>query len=62
MAKGTLALRQIQLGDNADSTKNFVIGVPAVADGTLVIKRGNGTVVFKIEANGTVTIPGGVNP
>lgn len=53
---------QIQLGDDADTSKNFIISVPAVADGTLVIERGNGTVVFKIEANGTVTIPGGVNP
>ena len=57
-----LNLRSIQLGDNADTSKNFLISVPAVADGTLVIERGNGTVVFKIEANGTVTIPGGVNP
>ena len=62
MAKGTLALRHIKLGDNADTSKNFVISVPAVADGTLVSERGDGTVVFKIETNGTVTIPGGVNP
>ena len=62
MAKGALALRQIQLGDNADTSKNFVITTPVIADGTLVIERVDGTVVFKIEADGTVTIPGGVNP
>lgn len=55
-------LTKIKLGTNADTSKNFVISVPAVADGTLTIERENGTVVFKIEANGTVTIPGGVNP
>ena len=52
MAKGTLALRQIQLGDNADTSKNFVISVPAVANGTLVIERGNGTDVLSIAADG----------
>ena len=56
MAKGTLALRQIQLGDNADTSKNFVISVPAVADGTLVIKRGNGADVLSIAADGKVTL------
>ena len=60
MAKGTLALRQIKLGDNADTSKNFVIAVPAVADGTLVIERGNGTDVLSIAADGKVTIPGNV--
>ena len=57
MAKGTLALRQIKLGDNADTSKNFVISVPAVADGTLVIERGNGTDVLKFLANGGVEMP-----
>ena len=55
MAKGTLALRQIKLGDNADSTKNFVISVPAVADGTLTIERENGTDIITVAANGVVT-------
>lgn len=55
MAKGTLALRQIQLGDNADTSKNFVISVPAVADGTLTIERENGTDVLTIDANGVVS-------
>ena len=62
MANGQLNLRTVKLGDNTDTSKNFLITVPAVADGTLTISRENGTVVFKIETNGTVTIPGGVNP
>lgn len=57
MAKGTLALRQIQLGDNADTSKNFVISVPAVADGTLTIERENGTDVLTIDASGNVAFP-----
>lgn len=57
MAKGTLALRQIKLGDNADTSKNFVISVPAVADGTLVIERENGTDVLTIDASGRVSFP-----
>lgn len=60
MAKGTLALRQIQLGDNADTSKNFVISVPAVADGTLVIERGNGTDVITVAATGNVTQKAGI--
>ena len=59
MAKGTLALRRIQLGDNADTSKNFVISVPAVADGTLTIERENGTDVLSIDANGKVAFPQG---
>lgn len=54
MAKGTLALRQIKLGDNADTSKNFVISVPAVADGTLTIERENGTDVLTIDAGGNI--------
>ena len=37
---------------NADGSKSYI-----QVGGTDVV-----TVVFKIEANGTVTIPGGVNP
>lgn len=50
-----LNLKKIQLGDNADTSKNFVISVPAVADGTLVIERGNGTDVLSVAADGKVT-------
>lgn len=50
-----LHLTKIKLGDNADTSKNFVISVPAVADGTLTIARENGTDVLTIDANGGVT-------
>jgi len=55
MSTGKLALGQIQLGDNVDTSKNYVIKVPAVADGTLVIERGNGTDVLSIDASGKLT-------
>lgn len=45
MAKGTLALRQIKLGDNAYTSKNFVISVPAVADGTISLTKENGALL-----------------
>jgi len=56
MAKGTLALSTVKLGDNADTSKNFLIKVPPVADGTLVIERENGTDVLSIDVNGKVTL------
>lgn len=58
MAKGTVAAGTVKLGDNADTSKNFLIKVPAVADGTLKIQRENGTDVLSIDANGKVTVPG----
>lgn len=54
----TLNLKNIQLGDNPDPSKNFVLSVPAVADGTLSIKRQDGTNVLSIAANGKAVIPG----
>lgn len=54
----TLNLKNIQLGDNPDPSKNFVISTPAVADGTLSIKRQDGTNVLSIAANGKAVIPG----
>lgn len=53
-----ISLKNIKLGDNADPSKNFVISVPSVADGTLTIKRENGTNVLSIAANGEAVIPG----
>lgn len=53
-----LKVKEVLLGDNADPSKNFVISTPAVADGTLTIKRGNGTAVLSIDANGKTVIPG----
>jgi len=38
-----LQLNSIQLGNNADPSKNYVLKVPLVADGTLRIERGDGT-------------------
>ena len=50
-----LSLKKIKLGDNADLSKNFVISVPAVADGTLTIERENGADIITVAANGAVT-------
>ena len=57
-----LSLKKIKLGDNADTCKNFLITTPAVADGTLVIERGNGTDVLTIDASGKMVVPGNVVP
>ena len=57
MSTGRIKAGQIKLGDNADNSKNFVIKVPAVADGTLTIERENGTTVASIDANGVVSTP-----
>ena len=59
MAKGTLALRQIKLGDNADTSKNFVISVPAVADGTLSITKADNSLLGNY-ANDAAAALGGV--
>ena len=59
MAKGTLALRQIQLGDNADTSKNFVISVPAIADGTLSITKADNSLLGNY-ANDAAAALGGV--
>lgn len=55
----TISLKNVKLGDSPDPSKNFVISVPSVADGTLTIKRENGTNVLSIAADGVVAIPGG---
>lgn len=49
----TIAVKKIKLGDNVDLSKNFLIEVPSVADGTLTIKREDGTAVLSIAADGT---------
>ena len=56
-----LSLKKIKLGDNADLSKNFVISVPAVADGTLTIERENGTDVLTIDASGNASLPGNLS-
>ena len=53
-----LLLKAIKLGDNADTSKNFIITVPTVADGTLTIQRENGgTALLTIDAAGIVRMP-----
>lgn len=52
---------QIQLGDDADTSKNFIISVPATPDGTLSISRMSGEAVIIVETDGSLTIPYGVN-
>lgn len=53
-----IALKTIKLGDSADTSKNFLISVPTVPDGTLTIERENGTDVLTVDASGKVSIPG----
>lgn len=52
----TIAVKKVKLGDNADTSKNFLIEVPAVADGTLTIKREDGTAVLSIAADGVINL------
>lgn len=52
----TIAVKKVKLGDNADLSKNFLIEVPAVADGTLMIKREDGTNVLSIDNDGTINL------
>ena len=40
-----LNLTTVKLGNNADTSKNFLISVPAVADGTLSIKTESGALL-----------------
>jgi len=53
-----LQLNSIQLGNNADASKNFVLKVPLVANGTMSIERGDGAAVLSIDAAGKVAISG----
>ena len=52
----TISLKNVKLGDSPDPSKNFVISVPAVADGTLTIKREDGTNVLSIAADGGIDL------
>ena len=40
-----LSLKKIKLGDNANTSKNFVISVPAVAGGTISLTKENGALL-----------------
>ena len=59
MAKGQLNLGQVKLGDNADESKNFLIKVPAVADGTLSITKADNSLLGNY-ANDAAAALGGV--
>lgn len=54
-----VATKTVKLGDSADLSKNFLISVPAVPDGTLTIERENGTDVLTVDASGFVGISDG---
>ena len=45
MATGQLALGTVKLGDNADTSKNFLFKTPAIADGNLLITKENGALL-----------------
>lgn len=47
-----LNTKKVKFGDNVDLSKNFVLSVPAVADGTFSLKREDGTVVWQIPTPG----------
>lgn len=54
-----LSLKKIKLGDNADLSKNFVISVPADADGTLTITKESGSLLANF-VNDAAAASGGV--
>ena len=55
-----LNLTTVKLGNNADTSKNFLISVPAVADGTLTITReSDSRQSLAIDINGRITFPSG---
>ena len=55
-----LNLSKIKIGTSLDSSKNFIVSTPDVANGTLSITRENGTPVVNIDATGVVSIPNNV--
>lgn len=55
-----LNIHSVRLGTSSDLTKNFIISVPAVPDGTLTITRESGAAVASIDAGGKWTFAGGV--
>jgi len=55
-----LNLTTVKLGNNADTSKNFLISVPSVADGTLTITReSDSRQSLAIDINGRITFPSG---
>ena len=58
MTTPNLSLTAIKLGDSATPSKNFIISVPDIPDGTLTIERADGTDVLTVDAAGKVNFPG----
>ena len=54
-----LSLKKIKLGDNANTSKNFVISVPAVAGGTISLTKENGALLDNF-VNDAAAASGGV--
>lgn len=54
-----ISTKKIKLGDNADTSKNFLISVPAVANGTLSITKEDGSLLGNF-ANDAAAATGGV--
>ena len=54
---GKLKVKNITLGDNIDTTKNIVLKVPNVADGTLTIETEAGTDLVTIATDGRISFP-----
>ena len=59
MSTGRIKAGQVKLGNNADESKNFVIKVPAVADGTLSITKADNSLLGNY-ANDAAAALGGV--
>ena len=61
---GTIKTQNIQLGDSATATNNFVLSVPASPDGTVKLSRGNvGATtqdVLVVDASGLVKLTQGL--
>ena len=55
----TVRTKRIRLGDNADTSKNFVISVPAVADGTISLTKESGALLGNF-VNDAAAASGGV--
>jgi len=55
-----LNLTTVKLGNNADTSKNFLISVPSVADGTLtIVRESDSRQTMAVDVNGKVSFPQG---
>jgi hypothetical protein len=58
---GSLSVKQVQLGDNSDTTKNIVISVTQPSDGTFKISKGSIGAIVKdvltVGINGEIGLP-----